>query len=432
MPLTPRPPVATGPHTITGVPTSITAFIGRAAEGPVNQPVLIESAADYKRIFGGLVADSTMSYAVNDFYANGGSQAIIIRLTAGAPPFPAHTFENPAVGHATGGSEGAGLTAEEYLGDPDAHTGIYALDGADLFNLLCIPPPRRGADTPAIVYSTAAAYCVKHRAMLLMDPPEAWGACPETAAGQVISGLPAIAPDSTDARNTALYFPLIVKPDPNRELQLDRFVPCGAVAGIMASNDRQRGVWTAPAGAHATLNGTAALQVDLKDPEIAELNRLGVNCLRSFPISGPVVWGARTLHPAGQPDGEQQYIPVRRLMLFLEESLYRGTQWVVFEPNAAPLWSQIRLNIQAFLQDLFQKGAFQGASARDAYFVECDSATTTESDIENGIVNIVVGFALSNRPNSLSFESSNSRARDHKTDTLVPHQDNDTPLVLVL
>jgi Bacteriophage tail sheath protein len=88
-----------------------------------------------------------------------------------------------------------------------------------------------------------------------------------------------------------------------------------------------------------------------------------------------------------------KYVPVRRITLFIEESLYRGTQWVVFEPNDEPLWAQIRLNIGAFLQGLFRQGAFEGASPRDAYFVKCDAETTSQTDRELGVVNIEVGFA---------------------------------------
>jgi len=90
---------------------------------------------------------------------------------------------------------------------------------------------------------------------------------------------------------------------------------------------------------------------------------------------------------------EYKYVPVRRLALYIEESLYRGTQWVVFEPNDEPLWAQIRLNIGAFMHGLFRQGAFQGKTPRDAYFVKCDKETTTQNDIDLGIVNIVVGFA---------------------------------------
>jgi phage tail sheath protein FI len=106
-----------------------------------------------------------------------------------------------------------------------------------------------------------------------------------------------------------------------------------------------------------------------------------------------VVWGARTLRGSDQMGDDYKYIPVRRLALFIEESLYRGTQWVVFEPNDEPLWSQIRLNVGSFMHNLFVQGAFQGQTPTDAYFVSCDKTTTTQNDIDLGIVNILVGFA---------------------------------------
>jgi len=152
-------------------------------------------------------------------------------------------------------------------------------------------------------------------------------------------------------------------------------------------------VWKAPAGLDATLRGVSALAVKLNDGDSGVLNPLGVNCLRAFPVNGRVVWGSRTLVGADQLASEWKYLPVRRTALFIKESLYRGTQWVVFEPNDEPLWAQIRMNVGAFMQNLFRQGAFQGSSPREAYFVKCDSETTTQNDIDNGIVNILVGFA---------------------------------------
>jgi hypothetical protein len=152
-------------------------------------------------------------------------------------------------------------------------------------------------------------------------------------------------------------------------------------------------VWKAPAGLEATLNGVPELSVPLSDGEIGQLNPLGINSLRAFAGAGRVVWGARTLKGADSLANEWKYIPVRRTALFIEESLFRGTQWVVFEPNDEPLWAQIRLNVGTFMNDLFRQGAFQGSTPRDAYFVKCDKETTTQSDIDRGIVNIHVGFA---------------------------------------
>ena len=170
-------------------------------------------------------------------------------------------------------------------------------------------------------------------------------------------------------------------------------VASGAIAGVYARTDAFRGVWKAPAGTEAGLSGALGLTVPLTDAENGSINPLGINALRSFRGVGPVVWGARTLRGSDRLADEYKYVPVRRLALFLEESLYRGTQWVVFEPNDEPLWSQIRTSVGAFMQDLFWRGAFQGASPRDAYFVRCDAETTTQYDIDRGIVNIQVGFA---------------------------------------
>jgi phage tail sheath protein FI len=138
--------------------------------------------------------------------------------------------------------------------------------------------------------------------------------------------------------------------------------------------------------------GAPKLSVDLSDQENGLLNPQGVNALRVKPGPSRVVWGARTR--AGDDDlaSPWKYIPVRRLANFIEESLYRGIQWVVFEPNDEPLWAAIRLNVGAFMHTLFRQGAFQGATPRDAYFVKCDEHTTTQNDIDRGVVNIIVGF----------------------------------------
>jgi phage tail sheath protein FI len=152
-------------------------------------------------------------------------------------------------------------------------------------------------------------------------------------------------------------------------------------------------VWKAPAGTDAGLSGVQALKAKLTDGQNGLVNPLGVNALRTFLGPGTVVWGSRTLAGADSLASEWKYIPVRRTALFLEESLYRGTQWVVFEPNDEPLWAQIRLNVGAFMNQLFRQGAFAGTTPREAYFVKCDSETTTQDDVNLGIVNIAVGFA---------------------------------------
>jgi phage tail sheath protein FI len=244
-------------------------------------------------------------------------------------------------------------------------------------------------------YQEALSYFTKYkkRAILIVDPPAEWSANKATAAATAKAGLSGLNLTGEIARNAVLYFPRVIQADPLRGGQLGTFVPCGMMAGIMARTDTQRGVWKAPAGLDATLAGIRGLEVNLSDAENGDLNPIGINCLRTFPIVGSVVWGARTMRGADQLADEYKYLPVRRLVLYLQESLYRGTQWVVFEPNDEPLWAQIRLNIGAFMNNLFRQGAFQGKTPREAYFVKCDKETTTQNDIDRGIVNIVVGFA---------------------------------------
>ena len=504
--------IPSGVRTITGVATSITAFIGRAKKGPVDEPVTIRSFADFERQFGGLWLESTMSYAVQDFYQNGGSEAIIVRIyrktgppAEGDPPPPteAATISIPLPGgtplvlHAkspgawasalsvsidhkikdptsntdppadskefnlivyeknsegkkekveeylrvtlaendlrflpriieqssdkvkvnkqangdwempdadarpavvdnidsAGGSDGLVLEAEDYEGSPGDKEGMYALNKADLFNLLCIPPPVRGTDTAGTTYSKAVELCVARRAMLIVDAPVAWAASVNTAVSNPSSKLNELGVSGTNARNAILYYPLIKKADPLRNNQLDLFVPSGAIAGAIAKTDTARGVWKAPAGNDVALNGVQSLQINLSDGENGALNKIGINCLRTFPLRGNIVWGARTLRGADQLADEWKYVPVRRTALFIEETLFRSTQWVVFEPNDESLWAQIRLNIGAFMHNLFRQGAFQGNTPREAYLVKCDKETTTQNDINNGIVNILVGFA---------------------------------------
>jgi hypothetical protein len=281
------------------------------------------------------------------------------------------------------------VTADEFIKEKEAtKTGIYALLKTDIFNMLCLPPmaPGPNGDVPTDVVMAALKLCVDRRAMLLVDPRSSWTNV-DTAVSEAATFV-----TGDNAKNAALYFPRIRLFDPASG-HLDEFVPSGAVAGVWARTDAQRGVWKAPAGTEASVSGVQGLTVQMTDLENGRLNPLGINCLRNFPLVGTVVWGARTRRGADRLADQWKYVPVRRVALFIEESLYRGTQWVVFEPNDEPLWAQIRLNVGAFMQNLFRQGAFQGKTPQEAYFVKCDKETTTQNDINLGIVNIVVGFA---------------------------------------
>ncbi|HEU5135655.1 MAG TPA: phage tail sheath C-terminal domain-containing protein [Steroidobacteraceae bacterium] len=255
-----------------------------------------------------------------------------------------------------------------------------AADKLDIFNLVCVPGLTAGDHI-----ATLRANCAKKRAFLIVDSKE--GATLES----VQDDLDAMA--GGDMSYGALYYPRVRAGDPLQSGAVRSFPSCGIVAGIYARTDARRGVWKAPAGTDAAINGIVGLEQTLSDAENGVLNPLAINCLRTMPVYGNIVWGARTMEGNNDRGSEWKYVPVRRLALFLEESLYRGTQWVVFEPNDEPLWSQIRLNVGAFMQSLFREGAFQGTTPREAYFVKCDRTTTTQDDINRGVVNIHVGFA---------------------------------------
>jgi hypothetical protein len=266
---------------------------------------------------------------------------------------------------------------------------MYALLNVDLFNILCIPATMNLPDNDAFAVATdATAMCLDRRAFYILDVPQ-------QANRDTVNGiLDWLGQNATlRNRNAALYFPRLDIPDPLNKFQPRKVAPSGTIAGIYAATDVARGVWKAPAGTQATLAGVQALEYTLIDAENGVLNPLAVNCVRNFPVYGIVCWGARTLNGADQLEDQWKYIPVRRLALFLEESLYRGTQWVVFEPNDEPLWAQIRLVVGAFMQDLFRQGAFAGSTPQSAYLVKCDSETTTSLDQARGVVNILVGFA---------------------------------------
>jgi len=278
-----------------------------------------------------------------------------------------------------------------FFGDQLKREGIYALDEIDLFNLLCLP----GITDPGIL-SEAISYCRERRAFLIADSPVDTTQNPSASVKPTdmvnyING-PNL-PKGPFGEYAAIYYPWVKVPDPLNNGKLRSCPPSGMIAGLYARTDSSRGVWKAPAGTEATLLGVRGVDYPLTDMENGTLNPHGVNCLRVFPVYGPVCWGSRTVSGDDQIASDYKYVPVRRLALYIEESLYRGTKWVVFEPNDEPLWAQIRLNVGAFMQNLFRQGAFQGQKPSDAYLVKCDKETTTQNDINLGVVNILVAFA---------------------------------------
>jgi len=266
------------------------------------------------------------------------------------------------------------------------------LDKLSIFNLMVLPGVSDFATLEA-----AVSFCERKLAFLIMDPPPG-----DSADGTIPPGSTLIQDDFNGAgpntipqsQNAGLYFPYLQSPDPLTGKTI-AIPPSATIAGIFASTDSSRGVWKAPAGLATTLTNIIDVMPSGKMTDMRQgvLNQLGINCIRKFPSIAPVVWGARTTVAANPAFAQWKYVPVRRMALFLEQTLYINLGWVVFEPNAEPLWTSIVSSIQAFMLGLYRQGAFQGTTPSQAFQVKCDSSTTTQDDIDNGIVNIVVAFA---------------------------------------
>jgi phage tail sheath protein FI len=280
-------------------------------------------------------------------------------------------------------------TGFDVAGNSTSRSGIYALDAMQLVNLICVPDMPTMTTSNYLMSATAALnYALQRKAFALIDLPQGI-VTPSEAVGWAISNPGTFGQGIISG---ASYFPQVMLPSPF-STQLAVLGASGTMAGLYAATDISRGVWKAPAGITAPLTGVQQLQYVMNDQENGLINPLGLNALRTFPVYGNISWGARTLAAANVADDDWKYIPVRRLTLYIEQSLVQGLQWVVFEPNDSTLWAQIRLSVNSFLHPLFQQGAFAGMTPSQAYQVVCDASTTTAEDMDNGIVNILVLFA---------------------------------------
>ncbi len=345
------------PPPISGVPTAVTAFIDSFTTGPLNAPTPVSSFSEFEQTFGGLNSNSEASYQIQQFFNSGGLDAIVLRI-ASEPSTPAFA---PALKSA--------LTT---LTTP--------------FNLLSIPATANLA--PAAMHDimlAAQSLCASKNSFYIADVPHSKIAATPSAieAWFANSGLA--------ARNyAAIYYPRLIAPDPLHQNAPREIASSGAIAGVYANTDSTHGVWKAPAGTGATLSG-AAPALALTDAQAGQLNSASINTIRTFPTYGTVVWGARTT--AGANDLDYQYVNVRRLTTYIQQSISAGLQWIVFQPNNPVLWASIRLTASNFLLRLWQQGALMGNKPEQAFFVKCDATTTTQIDIANGRVNIVIGFA---------------------------------------
>ena len=346
------PEASSGTHPIAGAPTGIAAFVGWAAQGPTDGAILVHSWLEFEQQFGGFDPRFYLGYAVSHFFANGGQQAYVVRLALDGTP----------------------------AASAAVMTGVHLLDAVPIFNLLAVP----GEADPGLI-AQLQAYCAGRKAFLIAD-----SAVDSTFA--TLQNGPDSRITGADAINSAFYFPWLNVMDAQQNLTRP-FPPSGFVAGIYAATDAARGVWQAPAGITAPITGALDPVVKLTDAENAVLNPHAVNCIRILPRFGDVVWGARTLAGGDQAASDWTYVPVRRLALYIETSVHDGTKWATFEPNNAQLWSELNHSIGAFMQALFAQGAFKGQSAAETYFVQCDAQNNPPSGVDQGIVNIAIGFA---------------------------------------
>jgi len=366
-----------------GRATTVAAFVGAAPRGVVDSPRRVRGIAEFGREFGGTGTQGPLGLAVQQFFQNGGREALVVRV--------------PSSNGETGGPISDDLVSAPAL--QEQKRGLWALDQADAFDLLCVPPFAfdGSGDVGAQTRRAAADYCLVRRAMFIVDPLASWSTVDSVLASGTgldsrVWGLPASA-------NAALYFPRIRVADALRPGQMLDCAPCGAVAGVYARTAAAHGVWKAPAGQEATLTGATGVTVALADTEIERLNPCGVNCLRILPAQGVVAWGARTLMGDDALASEWKYVPVRRLALYVESSLAAIMASTLNEAAEAaieggePLWAMLRQQGGAFLHDLFQIGALVGATPREAYFVKCDRTTMTQDDIDQGRLIMQVGIA---------------------------------------
>ena len=356
--------VPSGIRPVEGVATSITAIVGDAPEGRINEAVFVVSFDQYKNEFGDIKnEEDAMGFAVDAFFKNGGKNACIVRV----------------------GKVGVKTST------PDLNDYISVIDNIlekiREIGILLFPGKvwDKGDGKDIISHAISRAEKMKSR-MVIIDADKSTVLTSENDAKNL--SLP-------HSSYGAFYYPWLEVTNPFYKkggLKTVEIAPSAVAAGIWAKIDADRGVWKAPAGKYASISGVEKLKDNINTSQQDSLNIWGVNCLRLIPNFGQVIWGSRTVATVTQ--SEWRYIPVRRTAIYLEESIARGIQWAVFEPNDSRLWSSLKTNIGNFMDTLFREGAFQGAKASDAYFVRCGLGDTmTQADIDSGRVIVNVGFA---------------------------------------
>ena len=360
--------IETAPHPIPGVSTDVAGFIGFTERGSYG-PKLVTSFAQFKRIFGAPASSARgfLPYAVQGFFENGGRKAYIARVGRGSK---------------------AKASASEFIGNPKAKAshrrGLAALANIPEISMLALPDvahPRVPAKARRSILAAAIAQCEALRdRVVFIDAP--------AGVRDLGQSDPAIA--KIQSSYAAVYGPWLEMTQGKRALPVS-LPPSGHLVGIYARNDNERGVWKAPAGTEAEVRGISGLSFSLTEKERQSLADARINTIADFRNAGRgiVLWGARTR----STDPDWKYVNIRRYITFLENSIDRGLQWVVFEPNGEALWANVRATVQDFLLNQWRNGALQSARPDHAFFVHCDRTTMTQNDIDNGRLICLIGVA---------------------------------------
>ncbi len=385
-----------GAKPIEGVGTSVAAFIGFAAQGPVNEPTLVTNWSQFKETFGDFVAGSYLAHAVYGYFYNGGGTAYVVRVPGGAGE-QSNTKETAAPAKAETGDKAAkpepkkkpakaAVSAKTFIGDADARTGLGGLEAVDEVTMVVIPDlmaafqngDLKEGDVKA-VQSAMLAHCEKMKyRFAILDP--LLGFSPQEVKKWRMETA------GYDSKYGALYYPWIAVSNPLGDGMIT-IPPSGHMAGIYARSDTERGVHKAPA--NEIVRGATGLELQITKGEQDVLNPVGVNCIRTFPGRGIRVWGARTI----SSDPSWRYINVRRLFNYVEASIELGTQWVVFEPNDVDLWERVKRDITAFLTLVWRDGALFGNTPSEAFYVKCDEELNPPEVRDAGMLIVEIGMA---------------------------------------
>jgi uncharacterized protein len=475
----------TGPQqNIARAPTARTAFIGRTLRGPVNTPVPLSNFSEFQQVFGGLWQPSTLGYAVEQFFDNGGAEAIVVRVANGAraaslelragaqvlrlcalrpgtreylrasvdydnvssddaesfnltvqrvrlpdgeyiedqeiftsvslrrncerflgemathsalfrlfEPLPNQRPDltvDPASGLATGyvaskpdGDDGDVITDYDIIGSAADGRGVFALDSVEGLAFLCIPPLSREQDLGPSALLVAARYCTHRRAMLIVDPPQAWRSAQEAEHGMRRWDLA--------VENAVMYFPRVLAHDKLRG-RMEAFAPCGSVAGMLTRQDEIWPVWSAAEGDGAILRPGLRPACFVTDAERKRLAACGVNVLSSVRESTRPITSPRTLAANRAQASDGKYLSAKRLVLFILNSIERGTRWAAFAPDTPATMVAVQAQVEQFLESINEEGAFPDRTAEDAFFVICDERVNSPDAAAAREIRILLGL----------------------------------------